>query len=213
MIIELFGSPGSGKTYAINQIHPGAIKEGKNKKDLVLDPIKRVIKKSISLTPYAFAIRRKIRGCIVGCKIETPKYKPVEINDFIWNISMLGSVYRFSRRNVYMDEGIVHRTISMCINYGIDKEICENIIKNLSYVIKDVNVIYLSVPIDECMKSIIERNRHEHSIDELKGEKLSAFLRSYEEYCNYISNVFGFIKVDRNKISDIDFQMTFRSMS
>lgn len=204
MIIELFGSPGSGKTYAINKIHPGAIKEENNKKELILAPIKRVIKKCISLTPYAFAIRRKIRSCIVGYKIETPKYKPVDINDFIWNISMLGSVYKFSGRNVYMDEGIVHRTISMCINYGIDKEICGNIIKSLFYIIKDVNVIYLSVPVNDCLKSIIERNRHEHSIDELKGEKLTVFLNSYEEYCNYISDMFGFVKVGRSSISDID---------
>lgn len=204
MIIELFGSPGSGKTYAINQIHPGAIKKEKNKKDLALDPLKRAIKKCISLTLYAFTIRRKIRDCIEGHKIEAPKYKPVEIKDFIWNISMLGSVYRFSGGNVYMDEGIVHRTISMCINYGIDKEICGEIVKSLSYVIKDVNVFYLVVPIDECMKSIFDRNRHEHSIDELKGEKLTVFLKSYEEYCNYISDVFGFTKVSRSSISDIE---------
>lgn len=212
MILELFGSPGAGKTYIINQIHPGAIKEEKSKSDHLADPIKKGIKACISLTPYAARIRRTIRKCLEECEIAPPKYKPVTINDFIWNISMLGSVYKLSKGNVYMDEGVVHRVISMCINYEINKERCCKIIESLSYVIKDVKVIFLNVSKDDCLKSIIKRDRHKYSIDELEGEILNTFLSSYEEYCYCVSDTFKFEQINRDIILDFDFSSCGRNM-
>lgn len=203
MILELFGSPGSGKTYAINQIHPGAIKEERNKKDYILDPIRKLMKKCLTLSPYAYKIRRTICNSIDESKVLQPQFKPVVIDDFIWNLSMLGSVYKYHRGNIFMDEGIVHRTISMCINYGIDKNICCDVIDNLSFATKDVRVLFLDVPVDKCKESIISRNRHLHSIDELVGERLDVFLKLYEEYCNYVFERFGFEKVNRTNITEI----------
>lgn len=208
MIIELFGSPGAGKTYAINKIHPGAVREEKGVRDQLLNPIKRIIKSLITFFPYAFRVRRIIRNCILGETVEAPKYKPVDISDFIRNISMLSVVYKMSCSDVYMDEGIVHRTISMCINYGVSKETCSKIIKELFFVIKDVRVIFLDVPKENCLKSINRRNRHAHSIDELSGKKLNAFLSSYEEYCQYICESFNFERIERTGVALLGFIQT-----
>lgn len=201
MILELFGSPGSGKTYAINQIHPGAIKEQKNIVDSMLEPLKRIIKNCLALTPYAFKIRHIIYDSLSNVSLSSPKYKPVRINDFIWNISMLGAVYKYSKGNIFMDEGIVHRTISMSINYGINRATCCTIIKNLSFVIENVRVLFLDVPIDICMKSIEDRNRHMCSIDELSGDELFHFLKAYEEYCKHVALTFKFEQIDRSNIN------------
>lgn len=203
MIVELFGIPGAGKTYAINQIHPGAVKENKDKNmlDYAMEPFKRIIKFLIILFPYAFMVRKRIRTYIYNEEITEPKYKPVKISDFVKNISMLSMVYKYSRDDVFIDEGIVHRTITMCINYGLSKEVCYKIIKELGFVIDGVRVIYLDVPKQICLDSIIKRNRHDHAIDKLTGERLNEFLEYYDDYCSYIYTRFGFEKMTR---SDID---------
>lgn len=198
MIVELFGIPGSGKTHAINQIHPGAIKENKDIKDKAVDPIKKAIKSAIVWFPNAFKVRRAIKMCLSGVTVEPPKYKPVEISDFIKNISMLSTVYKLSRKDIYMDEGIVHRTISMCINYDIKKEVCADIIRSLGFAMNNVRVLFLDVSKEVCKESIVTRNRHLHSIDELSGDQLDQFLGSYDVYCHYIADLFGYKQIVRD---------------
>lgn len=206
MIVELFGSPGAGKTYAINLLKPGSIKEDTKRRDYVADAVKGVVKVLLLAMPLAFDIRKAIRNNIkdISDPDPFPRFKPVKIRTYINNISMLGCVYRYSPNDIYMDEGIVHRVISMCINYGIGKEICVRIIHELYYLVSDVRVIFLYYPREECLKSIISRNRHSCSIDELRGDKLDAFLGFYEDYCQYVCNHFGFEKMDRSEIAMLE---------
>ena len=198
MIVELFGSPGAGKTYAINKLHPGSIKEYKSTKDKILEPIKKVIKSVIVLFPYAFRVRRIMNECLSDISIDSPQYKPVKVSNFIWNISMLATVYKMSKSDIYMDEGIVHRVISMCINYNIEKEICGQIIRKLAFAIENVQVYFLDVSKAICWESIKARNRHLHSIDELSDDRLDMFLDSYSEYCHYVFDMFGFKRMTRD---------------
>ncbi len=194
MITELYGSPGAGKTYAINQIHPGTIKEGSQNR------LKRFIKSLVIMSPFAYRVRRVIRECVRGIYIDSFRYNPVEIDYYIKNISMLAAVYRYRPIDTYMDEGIVHRVISMCINYGITMEVCESIISRLRFALKDVRVVYLYASVEDCRESILKRNRHLHGIDELTGDTLNRFLEDYDEYCQSVCVHFGHEKLDRNEI-------------
>ena len=201
MIIELFGSPGSGKTYAINVMQPGTRPKNIHNSISFRSKAIELIKKIIIFLPYSFRVRKVIR-CELNADLSTykPIYKPVQINDFINNISMLAFVYKYSKKDVFMDEGIVHRVISMCINYDISKEICASIIKSLEFALVSTKSIYLDVNEAECINSIKNRNRHEVAIDELEGDNLVRFLSLYQLYCNYICNRFDYFRLKRSEI-------------
>ena len=59
-------------------------------------------------------------------------------------------------------------------------------------------VVYLDVPEDECFKSIKNRNRHEHDMDELDDGALRNYLTSYKQYFEKIYQQYGFMRITRN---------------
>lgn len=201
MIVELFGSPGSGKTYAINEIHPGTRVKNNTTLGAFKEVLKAFVKCLLKFTPYAIRVRHDILQVVKHGKY-IYKYKPVKISSYINNISMLAAVYKYNKQDIFMDEGIIHRIIAMCINYDIDKSVTQQIIERINYTLEDVKELYLYLPVNECLKSIIQRNRHECSIDELQGEQLNSFLTEYFTYCEYISEKFNYKKITRDEIKN-----------
>lgn len=196
MIIELFGCPGAGKTWALEMIQnkrKNTAKDSKLKKG-----IKKLFKFLLLLSPCAFEVRK----CIL-LKIDPLKYQSSfqtsSIKKIVYNISMLASVYKYTKKEWYIDEGIIHRIINLCVSYGIPKEITYEIIVSLKDVMKEVTPYFLDTSVDICYESILARGRHEASIDFVRGEDLRLLLRKYYEYCSYIAAQMGYKRISREQ--------------
>jgi len=200
MITELFGCPGCGKTYAIESLsHKGAYKNT-TKTNQFKKEIGVLIKKMLLFTPCAVNVKRKIFKNLSTPDQYMYKYSAVPIDKYVSNIAMLASVYQYLNRELYIDEGLVHRVISMCINYSIPKENAGAIVESLSDNLKNVKIYYLDTPPEVCSESIIKRNRHEASIDFSSGSEIKKMLSEYYKYCEYISRKFEYKRIGRNGV-------------
>lgn len=203
MIVELFGCPGSGKTYAIETISEKEAYKNISKSKGIKKRVKQFVKKLILLSPCAFDVRKIIKKSITTTSKSRGKYTYMNIGEFIRNISMLLGIYyyiSYINRNLYIDEGIVHRVISMGINYGLTKETTGDIIESLEKYLKKVKIFYLATPIDVCYQSIVKRNRKESVIDFLSTEEVKDMLSEYFLYCEYIQRRFGYERIKRDEI-------------
>ena len=111
--------------------------------------------------------------------------------------------YRHLRGNVYMDEGLIHRIISMAVNYGVSDQDLFALIDLFDSVMKKVRSFYLNVSLDDCLQAISLRNRHECEMDELNEDQLLAYLRAYEHCCGIICNKYQHVIITRNYYRDM----------
>lgn len=198
-VIELFGCPGSGKTYALTLLNGNDVTNNTIKGNYLQECLKKMIKKVIIFFPYTIRVRKKIYSVIDG-KNYYHKFSGKKITHLINNISMLVAIYRYSNKKLIMDEGVVHRIISMVIVCELGSAKAVEIINALQDDIKEIDVLFLDTPINECFDSIIKRNRHEASIDKLRDGELMQLLKEYEECCNLVADTYGFEKVYRSQL-------------
>ncbi|CAI3398038.1 hypothetical protein CIRMBP1320_00917 [Enterococcus cecorum] len=201
-VIELFGCPGSGKTHALTLLRANDVTNNTVKGNYLQEFLKKMIKYIIIFFPYTIRIRKKIYTVVDG-KNYYHKFSGKKITHLINNISMLVAIYRYSNKKLILDEGVVHRIISMVIACELGNAKAVEIVNVLKDDIKEVNVLFLDTPIEECYDSIIKRNRHEASIDKLRDDDLRQLLKEYEECCNLVADTFGFEKVNRSKLENI----------
>ena len=202
MVIELFGCPGSGKTFVLEMIHDMEGYKNTSQTSQIRSYINKILKKLLLFSPCAIQIRRCILFQIKGNRY-TGTFNSISIRTMINNISMLASVYRYMNKKLYIDEGLIHRIITMCINYEIPKEKAKQIIEAIHDNLKEVKPYFMDTPVNICYESIIIRNRHEASIDSLRGESLMALLQSYYEYCSYIADEFGYERIKRENAKEV----------
>ena len=196
MIVELFGCPGSGKTYVLESMdnkHKNTTQDSKVRRWL-----KRICKSLILFSPCAFEVRKCILSKIDPLKYQS-SFQTSSIKRIVSNISMLASVYKYTKKEWYIDEGIIHRIINLCVSYGIPKEIMYEIIVSLKDIMKEVTPYFLDTSVDICYESILARGRHEASIDFVRGEELRLLLRKYYEYCSYIAAQMGYKRISREQ--------------
>ena len=189
MIIELFGCPGSGKTYIVNKISNISIISGKQD-DGLKGKIKGILKGMTKYLPTSIMLRRKVYKCL---KFKSREgifiYKSLDY--YIQKINLLIIVYKcLHKKNIFMDEGVIHRIVSMDVNFNFsDTELCEVIKVYLPY-LENAKIFYVNESIDICISNIKKRNRHECDMDEFTESKLKKFIENYKYYFDLLQKEF-----------------------
>ena len=202
MIIEFYGLPGSGKSYLIRQLNGnkpiGMMTESKFRAFLI-----RIAKKAAILAPDSLLLRNRIKNLLHGVS-DKPVFFERSKQYYLNNLTMLAFGYRWSgNRNIYMDEGIIHRLTSMAVNYDLSVDLLLGLLDLFQEYLKPIKVFYLDVGIEECLESIQKRNRHEFEMDALSGEKLFYFLSNYQKYFDAINRKYKYEVVTRDNYEDI----------
>lgn len=197
MIIEFYGCPGCGKTYAVRQIigHDETIAMSSNciKRNIIC------LLKSISkLTPESRRLKKEL-NMLIGTQNTRPLFIERSVEDFLNNIVLLAFGYNHIHRKTVMAEGIVHRIVSMAVNFGWDENTVVEILKCCTCVLKKTQPIYLDVDVDTCLESIKKRNRHETEMDELTDEKLKVYLERFKHTFDTITEQFGYRRITRSE--------------
>lgn len=202
MLLELYGLPGSGKSFIIKKINRntfiGFTKNIKIKKIVI-----KLGKKISIWMPSSIILKNKIY-CIIKNISLKPLYIERSINEHINNIIMIAFGYKWrGKRNLYMDEGIIHRIVSFAVNYNIPIEQTFLIINLFEKYLKNSVIIYLDVNVNDCLNGIKKRNRHICEMDELKGEKLKQYLNSFKIYFDAIYHKYSHIKITRENYKEL----------
>ena len=119
MIIELFGLPGCGKTHLINEIR------GNSPLALVSENrIKRIViyfaKLLSSFTLESVFLRKKLMNVLSKQELH-PIYLKKDYRKYIKNLVMLCFGYKHAgSKTLFMDEGIIHRVVSLAVNYNLE---------------------------------------------------------------------------------------------
>lgn len=202
MIVELYGCPGCGKTYLVHKITGGdktiAMSDNRIKSYLI-----KLAKKMSLFTPEALKLKKTILDIIEKenqCRI----YINRSAEYFIDNIVLLAFGYRHIKKDMIMAEGLIHRVVSMAVNFGWDEDVVDRIIDTLSIQLSDVKPFYLYVEPDVCFKSVKERNRHETEMDELQDDKLKSYIQDFKRLFDHITNKYHFMKITREDCSALE---------
>lgn len=203
MIIEIYGLPGAGKSYLLQKLNggksAGIVSENRIKRVLI-----RFAKKIVIFTPSSCLLRKKIKSVIKDIP-ETPVYYNRKKSCYINNLVMVAFGYHWaSHRSIYMDEGIIHRLVSLAVNYALSIEQLMELMDIFQDYLNFVEVIYLKVGIEECMDSIRKRNRHKVEMDELSDNDLRHLLSDYQKCFDAINKKYEYITVTRNDYEHLE---------
>ena len=202
MIIELYGLPGSGKSYLIQQINGnkpiGMMTDNKVRQLLI-----GMMKKAAILAPSSILLKKQLKTVVYGAA-EKPVYFEWKKQYYLDNLTMIAFGYRWSgKKNIFMDEGIVHRLVSFAVNYDLPVESVLAMVDTFRDYLMNVEVFYLDTDIEKCVESIQKRNRHGYKMDELTGDKLYCFVNNYRKYFDVITREYSYRTVTRDHYEEI----------
>ena len=106
--------------------------------------------------------------------------------------------YNHIQNDIYMDEGIIHRTVTLAVNYGLSDHDFFTLIGIFGPVIKQIKCFYLEISLQDAFRAIRKRNRHECEMDEFDDDELIQYLKAYEHYFRLVHNHFNHNIVTRN---------------
>lgn len=203
MIIELYGLPGSGKSYTIQQLNGGK-PIGMETKNKIKKRIISCCKKLAIWMPDSLSLKKKLKSEVINLQT-SPMFIERTINEYINNLVMIAFGYRWTNGNkkLYMDEGIVHRVVSFAVNYNMSIDQMMKVLDILKKYIDKAIVVYLDVEITDCLNSIVKRNRHQYKMDNMNRKQLELFLSSYIKYFDAINSRFGFYHITRDSINQL----------
>lgn len=211
MIIEFIGLPGSGKSYFAKQLEDKLDLENikcKNITEFSRNTIVgKIIKKTLYKTININLNIKKYRDCIENVLDNKNNLKSVyhmynsyrnctnALAILIYLYNKLGN----SKKIYIFDEGLMHWIVKM----GADFELNENIVQSIIEIVKKllINknnlVIYNQIEIEDCKKSLLNRNRHVCAFDELKSEDLDNILEQYYKMCKIIKRKCNTLEINR----------------
>ena len=207
MIIEMIGSPGSGKTYLSNKIVKSLNNQNKfainvidaQRSKLSIKVLLYVYKKIIKLSFTYKKELKKMREIFKDYENKDSNFIKVNLNDYIERITFFNILYNKlnSSSKIYIfDEGILQTLSTMSVYFDIEESLCK---ENLKYILpQNINVVYIQASSEVVIESIKKRNRHVCAMDELDGETLENFLVKYINYCKYITQFSNCLKIYRD---------------
>lgn len=201
MIVELYGCPGCGKTYAIKAV-TGEEKTIAMSNNLIKNGIIKLAKQMSLYTFSSIRLKRNLKKCVKNER-NSAIYINRTVETYIDSIVALAFAYKYVK-NMWMAEGLIHRIVSMAVNFGYTEETVYKLLACLKAVMINVKPVYLDVPISICFEGIKNRNRHECEMDELNDKMLMAYLESYRHLFECITDEYGYMKITRNSISVLE---------
>ncbi|MCI8273209.1 MAG: hypothetical protein HFJ55_03900 [Clostridia bacterium] len=200
MIVELFGLPGSGKTFYCNEL-----REKKKYRDIMTFYKEKFFGKVIFHLILIFGmIKKEFRKTyndlidIIGTDINKKNWitKEAEMNIYIKYIVIIYFIEKNSK-NLVIDEGIIHYCMVLFAEYELDKEQCFKIIEYFdNKYFKDKKCICnINCNIDIALSRMKNRNRKRAPIDFLSDDKLIILLERYEQFIGYIKNKYTIIDI------------------
>ena len=103
-----------------------------------------------------------------------------------------------------MAEGLIHRVVSMAVNFGWNEAIVDQIINALFTQPIEVKPVYLVVDPNICFESAKFRNRHDTEMDELSDDLLRNYILDFKKYFDHITNKYHFLKITRDDYSALE---------
>ena len=192
MVVECIGLPGSGKTYLMRSVEEELLKRGipcvnageRSMRSMWWKAGKKVLHRTIFLDRDA----REIRGRFLSIlEKEKPLQSRYGINTderfTVESAAIFVAAYRLMERSekVYLfDEGLVHTIVKFCAEFHLPESVFLEMVAacgpfdELSRI-----VVHNRISVDDCVRSIQERDRHICAFDELPEEKLRELLEQY----------------------------------
>ena len=192
MVVECIGLPGSGKTYLMRSVEEELLKRGipcvnageRSMHSVWWKAAKKVLHRTIFLDRGA----REIRGRFLSIlEKEKPLQSRYGINTderfTVESAAIFVAAYRLMERSekVYLfDEGLVHTIVKFCAEFHLPESVFLEMVAacgpfdELSRI-----VVHNRISVDDCVRSIQERDRHICAFDELPEEKLRELLEQY----------------------------------
>lgn len=202
MIVELYGCPGCGKTYLVHKItgkdDTVAMSDNKIKSSLI-----NVAKKVSLFIPESVKIKKSLLE-IVKDEPQEGLYIKRSVKEFVDNIVLLAFGYKHIKKDMFMAEGLIHRIVSMAVNFGWGEEIVDRIIDTISNLLGNVSPVYLYVDPEVCFESAKERNRHDTEMDELQDDKLKSYIHDFKRLFDHITVKYQYIKITREDYSALE---------
>ena len=213
MIVDLFGLPGSGKSYIANGIITELKKrniKAVNMTEYMNNTFIGKAKKRLLLYGIQLGIfekkRKKIVNMLPQHKTWVSMYGIYESASYPINMIVLILLVQKQKTDdvVYIyDEGVVHSIVKMMADFELDNSVTNALIE---YAIKTISsssgiVIYNMATVETCIQSIKRRNRHVCAFDELSIEKLYKILHAYKTYCDKIARDHVVMRIDRNNMT------------
>lgn len=200
---EIFGLPGSGKSYIISKY------TGSDDTSIIVSAnmwgvLIKTIKKMCIFAPSCLVLNGKLRRCIKN-NTSKPKYIFKSEKYFIDKIVLLAFAYKYyAGDDMFMDEGIIHRIVSFAVNFSLSQDVVCDMLLLVQPYLKDIKLVYLDVDAKTCFKSIKERNRHECEMDEFEDATLMEFLEEYKKCFDYVSNVCECTRITRDNYKGLE---------
>lgn len=190
MIIDLYGLPGSGKTYLGNELERYFQKKGikaKNITNYLRETITGKILKQIAFLTITF--NPKINKYFKILKNNALVSNKNNIY-YLKELSILIFLYKklYNKKNIFIfDEGVYHTIIKLFTKIDTQEKDVLSLIKKTSQLIpSDIKTIYLKTSTTESFKSIRRRDRHSCPFDELNDRKLNTYLEKNFILCEKI---------------------------
>lgn len=202
MIYQLFGIPGSGKSY-ISSLYA-------NKENCILYEKLLFSKKyNVAFKIYVHLGLGKILEKGLYCKIlhflgDQVKNKhrynfgitPKKYVQQICYFKTIQRKYQNKHTSVVFDEGTLHHFVALIAEFGIKIENIEFILPSL--LSGDETVYYVRTSIEKAYSRIKNRKRRYSKMDYLGDDALLDFLRSYLQVCNKVYEELDNVKVIEN---------------
>ncbi|MGG5359052.1 MULTISPECIES: hypothetical protein [unclassified Enterococcus] len=190
MIIDIFGIPGSGKTYYSEVLEKEYNKKSFNYLKFERETLAgKALHKLITNISIIFP-RRKYQYLMKKYSHYGIYNKKRKIKFYLDRIMYLNFLYRWFPKKIYMilDEGLLHTIATMQVDFLIEDEDIRKVLQSIYTTMKrqGITPIYHYADVLIAEKAICVRNRHVCAIDELKGKELVLFLERYKHACELI---------------------------
>lgn len=200
--IELFGVPGSGKTYLANELVQKLAAQGvdainvteRSRSSVVGKATNRVEQNRLAHSERYRTVREALLRELATYRGVVARYNDVGIDYYIdmlaryaarWGAPTPTREKRASRVFI-LDEGLPQMLATIIVNFGIDEA---HLVSVLAMLPMPGRTAWVHVPLDTAKERIRRRDRHVCYIDELQGPDLDAFLESYEAACAQVARL------------------------
>lgn len=207
MIIEMVGSPGSGKTYLSNDIVKSLIDKDKfainvidkQRNKFIIKVLWKLYRNFIKFNVSYKKELKRVKNIFREYQYKESEFINVDINYYFERLVFLKYLYRKLNvsSNVYIfDEGILQILCSMSVYFNIDLKLYKDDLKHI--IPDDIVFIYVDASKNTILQSIENRNRHVCAMDELNGQTLIEFLDRYIYSCEALTKFVSCCKVHRS---------------